>query len=764
VSEIPRAVASGDAGAAIPSDRVEPRRTAIAMGVAVAVFLFALYSVWAVPARAIELIGGAGSGVARHGGIVATSKSGERIEMPGVSQANAAESIALLVGGGVQFREVIESTAAAELVTLGIVGEHGDPHMDVDSWQPDGGGERHKDYYLVGHDRARLEATFAEATRRGWQPPPNTAILYERVEPSSWRSYFVSKTVEVDGSAIENATGAYDPNTSRPTVLVEFGRAGAHAFGSLTERIVGHKLATVLAGVVRSAPVINEPIRGGRAVITMGSTATAEHDRDVLVETLRTGSLPLDGTMTDAHWVPASNGPRESIARVLIALAGGLVAAALAWLLVGVMRPERCVIAPIAGPRTISIWRRVAWTLGAIAVFLVGSWFVVPGINEPELAHMIAYGGGSAHELVRVSVFGLGVGPLITSFVIVELVASIVPRWRPLRDTVLGRRRLGLATAIVACVVATVQAFFFVRYVAALPNDVELVNGFGLAFATLAAGPLCLAVLASVIGSRGLGSGYGVLIVVGWLRDARWSTLSSSSLALTGAAIVATTVIVLGVLRWRVRAPGGAAVPLPAAGIVPLHAGGGVIAIVVLLPALGIRGLPAWVYDAMHTVEGLVAGAISLVIATVVWAWVFARPGRRRTELAAASRAPTSGGAWLRAVALSVVALLALFAIAAAAGSKLADPIGVAIAAAVIADLVAEWRDRRRAQLVAVWPLHDPLLVEPTRDRLVAAGIPHHVQSTRFRTLLWLLGPYVPMMVLVPTEHAEAAYALLSSP
>ena len=104
------------------------------------------------------------------------------------------------------------------------------------------------------------------------------------------------------------------------------------------------------------------------------------------------------------------------------------------------------------------------------------------------------------------------------------------------------------------------------------------------------------------------------------------------------------------------------------------------------------------------------------------------------------------------------------FAIAAAAGSKLADPIGVAIAAAVIADLVAEWRDRRRAQLVAVWPLHDPLLVEPTRDRLVAAGIPHHVQSTRFRTLLWLLGPYVPMMVLVPTEHAEAAYALLSSP
>src|SRR6185503_15841245 len=103
---------------------------------------------------------------------------------------------------------------------------------------------------------------------------------------------------------------------------------------------------------------------------------------------------------------------------------------------------------------------------------------------------------------------------------------------------------------------------------------------------------------------------------------------------------------------------------------------------------------------------------------------------------------------------LTIGAMLALYAIGAAVPrwpglAHLADPIFIATAAAVIADLVAEIRARPRAQLTA-------------------ANIPHHVQSTRFRTLLWLAGAYVPMMVLVPAEHAEAAHVVmrdwLSSP
>ena len=132
--------------------------------------------------------------------------------------------------------------------------------MEIDSWVAENADKRHEDFYLTWHHREQLEAAFAEAMRRGWQPPPNTEIVYERTGSSGWRSYFVSKTVEVDGTMIDEVIGRFDPNTERPVVLIDFTHAGTRAFAALTTRIVGHKLATMLAGTVRSAPIINMPI------------------------------------------------------------------------------------------------------------------------------------------------------------------------------------------------------------------------------------------------------------------------------------------------------------------------------------------------------------------------------------------------------------------------------------------------------------------------------------------------------------------------
>ncbi|HET9988404.1 MAG TPA: hypothetical protein VFQ65_07785, partial [Kofleriaceae bacterium] len=70
-------------------------------------------------------------------------------------------------------------------------------------------------------------------------------------------------------------------------------------------------------------------------------------------------------------------------------------------------------------------------------------------------------------------------------------------------------------------------------------------------------------------------------------------------------------------------------------------------------------------------------------------------------------------------------------------------------------------RAYRRANLVPVWPLHDPLLVDAARD--VLGEIPHVIQATRLRTLLWMFGSYVPMVVLVPEAHATDAHAKLDA-
>jgi hypothetical protein len=809
--DVPRAVASGAVGSAVNDDRVRASRVAIIMGVFAAVLVFALYGVNEVPGRMVALVGGSPVGVARYGGVVASwqppagtdparlvlsersdahrpvwHRDGDHylIELPGVTEANAPDVIERL-GARLEFREVIQSDALKRLVVLGLangdVKDPAEPKVEYDQWHAETGDTQH-DLYVYGHDRKLIEAAIAEAERQGWTPPPNTEIAYERIDPSpeakdpraTWRTYFVSTRVEVDGADIENATGTFDPNTNRPIVLLDFTREGGRRFGDLTARIVGHKLATLLGGVIKSAPIIESPIRGGRASITMGAgdPRHEEHERDVLVETLGAGALSIGGTVRDAHWVAPQETTRVAIARIGLSIALGLVLAALAWLVITVARPERRALAEM--PRvdgSTGFWKRLLWTLLAIAVYLAGTYLWVPGIDEAEL-RWVAHWGGGTPDFAQFTVFGLGIAPLVSAFVSVEIVASIVPRWRRHRDTVLGRRKLGLAVAIVAIVLSIVQAYFVVQFIESLGrggSDVFNHRAFWIAVATYAAGPMILAVLASLIGSRGIGNGYAVLVLAIYVWKLPWLDLASApalELVLVALVIVVVAVVGLALVSWRVRAPGRVALPLPSAGGVPLQDGGGALALIAALAALGVT-MPDALADATHSLRGsLWIGSVALVAAAALWSFVFARPGRRRAQLAAAALEPASSEQWLRALVVTALGLACAFAAGHAFYSKhifreFYDPALVLIAAVIVADLVEEWGARERAALIAIWPLHDPLLVDAARDRLTAASIPHFIQATRLRSLLWLFGSYVPMMVFVPVAHAEAAHVLM---
>ncbi|HEY1549330.1 MAG TPA: hypothetical protein VGG28_16000 [Kofleriaceae bacterium] len=797
-SDVPRAVATGSAGNAALADRVSPRRAGIVAAVLAAGVAFAYWNVHAVPRQAIVAVGGAGEGIARYGGVVASwnppsgfdldqlaarferhdmhavlrrDGTAVRVDLPGIREHDAPDVIEMLDAGGLEFRPVIESTAAARLADLMMLKADAEPSLEIDSWRDEDSDARHTDDYLFAHDRATLEHTFAAAIAQGWSPPPDTEIVYERIEPSegakdrrvAWRSYFVTREVPLDGSSISEAVGSYDPNTNRPTVLLDFDRASTAKFGELTAKIVGHKLATIVGGVVKSAPIINGAIRGGRASISMGAgdPERMEHDRDVLVDVLRAGSLPIGGTISDAHWVAPSEHGRVIAARVLSSLLAGVLGFALAFVTIRVTRPARRTITPLPAGTGSRTWRRFAWTFGALLVYIAGTMVTAPGINGVEIDHLIR--GNSLIEYANP--FLLGVMPLVTAFVAIELVATVVPRWRPLRDTVLGRRKLGLAVAIAACATAIVQAYFVATYMAAL-RDVNVIppGMFWLAVASLAAGPMVIAVLASIITTRGLGNGYGILIVAGWLWGPvvrRAGSASTSELAFAAVAIAAASIIALALASWRVRSPGRVAIPLPLAGKLPLYAGGGVIAVIAAVSAMHVE-LPIALEIKLRDLESArVAGAIVLVAATIVWSWVLARPGRRRNELAP-ELAPVDREGWLRAVGITIVALAALYALAMIGPLRdVTDPAIAIVVAAAIADAIADWRAHRTGELVAVWPLHDPLLVDAARDRLDAAGIPHHIQSTRLRSLLWIAGSYVPMMVLVPVDRAEAAHVLL---
>lgn len=217
-------------------------------------------------------------------------------------------------------------------------------YAEVDQWRPDDGGTAHVDYYLIARDRKESmtvdEAKKIECVNRTGKPTdPNARVIdgridcnvsgrqviaryledlaksdpsfkipddrqigYELVEPredakdqrSFWRTYYLERAVRLTGTSISNAMGSYDPNTNRPIVLLDFNRYGGRVFGDLTAEITGKKLATILDDKVKSAPIINGAIRGGRASITMGGSdpGRQEIERDELVNVLKTGSLP----------------------------------------------------------------------------------------------------------------------------------------------------------------------------------------------------------------------------------------------------------------------------------------------------------------------------------------------------------------------------------------------------------------------------------------------------------------------------------------
>ncbi len=74
-----------------------------------------------------------------------------------------------------------------------------------------------------------------------------------------------------------------------PVVAITFDRKGAARFAAVTGQHVGDKLAIVLDDVVQSAPVIQERIGGGRAIIT--GLDSMEEAKDLAI-VLRAGALP----------------------------------------------------------------------------------------------------------------------------------------------------------------------------------------------------------------------------------------------------------------------------------------------------------------------------------------------------------------------------------------------------------------------------------------------------------------------------------------
>ncbi|OGC95637.1 hypothetical protein A2590_00710 [Candidatus Adlerbacteria bacterium RIFOXYD1_FULL_48_8] len=109
---------------------------------------------------------------------------------------------------------------------------------------------------------------------------------------------------------------------TQPTILVTFNSEGTKLFGEITSQNVGRELGIFLDGRLLSAPVIQERIDNGQALISGNFTAQSAKD---LVTNLNLGALPVPITLASTESIGATLGDQAVHAGVFAGLLGFLI-------------------------------------------------------------------------------------------------------------------------------------------------------------------------------------------------------------------------------------------------------------------------------------------------------------------------------------------------------------------------------------------------------------------------------------------------------
>jgi protein-export membrane protein SecD len=153
----------------------------------------------------------------------------------------------------------------------------------------------------------------------GGVPPPGVDYLPMQDNPNQKTA--VRRRIDVDGGDLTDARAGTNPQTGEWVVNFTFNSIGARRFGDVTRANVNHRFAIVLDGKVISAPVIREPITGGRGQISGNFTAASANDLAVL---LRAGALPAPLTVVEERSVGPELGA-DSIRAGAVSLAVGFI-------------------------------------------------------------------------------------------------------------------------------------------------------------------------------------------------------------------------------------------------------------------------------------------------------------------------------------------------------------------------------------------------------------------------------------------------------
>ena len=169
--------------------------------------------------------------------------------------------------------------------------------------------------------------------------------------------------------------------------------------------------------------------------------------------------------------------------------------------------------------------KKILFVLGALAVFRIAAALPIPGVDLLRLKSFFEgnqflgllnlFSGGALDNL---SVVMLGVGPYITSSIIMQLLTMIFPRLKEMyhEEGEEGRRRFNQYSRFLTVPLAVLQGFALLTLLerqgvlGALSLPERLVN-----VAVVAAGSIFLMWLGELISEYGIGNGISLLIFAG---------------------------------------------------------------------------------------------------------------------------------------------------------------------------------------------------------------------------------------------------------
>ena len=229
---------------------------------------------------------------------------------------------------------------------------------------------------------------------------------------------------------------------------------------------------------------------------------------------------------------------------------------------------------------------RIFFTLLMLAVYRIGVFITVPGVNREIMQDYVQSASGflglfnmfSGGAIEQLSIFALGIMPYISASIILQLLTVVVPTLDRLnKEGEQGRRKINQWTRYGTVLLSVVQGFGIAAYLTGLNEQgggaegVLLGGGMGftlMTVLTLTTGAVFLMWLGEQITERGIGNGISLIIFAGivanlpdaivqtWkLTEWEGGTITAPVLAGIGAIIIGVIGLIVFFERGQRRIP-----------------------------------------------------------------------------------------------------------------------------------------------------------------------------------------------------------------